>query len=95
MKCPECHASFEWDDRLESLFVDLNDLRLPVSGTVCPARDLLQSEENKKCAYCEKRYCDDPWACVVVVGFGTIINAFLKTQKDFPGCRIPEHLRSL
>ena len=36
MKCPECHAKFEYDDRMECIFVDTDDLRLPVHGTVCP-----------------------------------------------------------
>jgi len=52
MKCPECKARFEYDDRLECVFADLDDLRLPVLGTVCSACGLLQSEENAKCAYC-------------------------------------------
>ena len=28
MKCPECHAQFEWNDWLECVFVDFDDMRL-------------------------------------------------------------------
>jgi len=51
MKCPECHANFEYDDRMESVFVDTKDLRLPVHGTVCPQCGLVQNEYVKKCLY--------------------------------------------
>jgi hypothetical protein len=57
MMCPECKTRFEYDDRLECVFVDLDDLRLHVSGTVCPACGLLQSEENRKCVYCGEDLC--------------------------------------
>lgn len=57
MKCPECHARFKYDERLECVFADLGDLRLPVSGTVCCRCGLLQSEKNKKCAYCGEDLC--------------------------------------
>jgi len=57
MKCPECHAKFEFDDRVESVFVDTDDLRLPVHGTVCPQCGLLQGDYVKKCLYCGKGLC--------------------------------------
>jgi hypothetical protein len=57
MQSPECKAHFEYDDRLECVFAELDDLRLPVSGTVCCNCGLLQSEENKKCAYCGENLC--------------------------------------
>jgi hypothetical protein len=57
MRCSECKARFQWDDRLGCVFVDLDDLRLPVSGTVCSRCGLLQSEENKKCAHCGRDLC--------------------------------------
>ena len=57
MKCAECKAHFEYDDKIERVFVDLVDPRLPVSGTVCATCGLLQSEENKMCEYCEEDMC--------------------------------------
>ena len=53
MKCPECHAKFEYDDRIECVFVDTSDLRLPVHGTVCSMCGLVQGEENQRCVYCD------------------------------------------
>ena len=52
MKCPECHAKFRYDDRMESVFVDTSDLRLPVYGTVCPQCGLVQDENVHRCLYC-------------------------------------------
>ena len=52
MKCPECHAKFRYDDRVESVFVDTDDLRLPVQGTVCPQCGLVQGEKVQRCLYC-------------------------------------------
>ena len=52
MKCPECHATLEYDDRMESIFVSANDLRLPVHGTVCPQCVWVQGEESQRCVYC-------------------------------------------
>lgn len=57
MRCSECKAQFAYDDSKEGVFVDLEDLRLPVSGTVCSSCGLLQSGDNKKCAYCGKEIC--------------------------------------
>jgi hypothetical protein len=57
MKCPECKAKFTYDDRLECVFADIDDLRLPVEGTVCAQYGLLQSEENNKCAYRGEGLC--------------------------------------
>lgn len=54
MKCPECHAKFEYDDRNESVFADTSDLRLPVHGTVCPQCGLVQGEDCQRCLYCGK-----------------------------------------
>ena len=56
-KCPECHARFEINDRLESMFADTNDLRLPIHGTVCPSCGLVQSEGNDRCWYCGMGLC--------------------------------------
>jgi hypothetical protein len=52
MKCPECHAKFEYDDRMECVFVDTSDLRLPVYGTVCTQCGLVQGEDGQRCVYC-------------------------------------------
>jgi hypothetical protein len=57
MKCPECKAQFRYNEKAECIFADLDDLRLPVSGTVCSRCGLLQSEENRKCDYCGTRLC--------------------------------------
>ncbi len=53
MKCPECHAKFEYDDRMESVCVDTDDLRLPVHGTVCPQCELVQGMDGQRCVYCD------------------------------------------
>ena len=52
MQCPECHAKFRYDDRMESIFVDTKDLRLPVHGTVCPQSGLVQRMDVRRCMYC-------------------------------------------
>jgi hypothetical protein len=33
--CPECSAEFEIDDRLECIFVNPMNLKLPANGFVC------------------------------------------------------------
>jgi hypothetical protein len=53
-KCPECKAKFTYDDRLESVFVDLDDLRLPIKGNVCSNCGLLQDYGGGTCLYCGK-----------------------------------------
>ena len=55
MKCPECHAKFEYDDRMESVFVDAEDLRIPVHGTVCPQCGLVRNEYVQRCLFCGQR----------------------------------------
>ena len=57
MKCPECHAGFEYDARMECVFVDKDDLRLPVNGTVCPQCGLLQDEDVQRCLFCGRGLC--------------------------------------
>ena len=51
-KCPECGSQFEIDDRLECVFVDPDNIRLPISGVVCPSCGLVQGDENKACLNC-------------------------------------------
>jgi len=50
--CPECSAEFEIDDRLECIFVNPKNLKLPVNGFICSACGLVQGYDNKKCVYC-------------------------------------------
>ena len=52
MKCPGSHAKFEYDDRMEVVFVDTEDLRLAMQGTVCPQCGLLQGVDVQRCLYC-------------------------------------------
>jgi hypothetical protein len=52
IQCPMCEAKFEYDDRMECIFVDTSDLRLPVHGTVCPQCGLVQGEDVQRCVYC-------------------------------------------
>lgn len=56
-KCPECGVHLEIDDRLESIFADTNDLRLPIHGTVCGSCGLVQGERNDRCWYCGMGLC--------------------------------------
>lgn len=50
--CPECDIVFEIDDRCECVFVDLNNPRLPIEGTICLSCGLVQGEEGEDCVYC-------------------------------------------
>ena len=51
-KCPECRSRFEIDDRLECVFADPDNIRLPVKGVVCPSCGLVQGIERKACLNC-------------------------------------------
>jgi hypothetical protein len=53
--CPVCHAEFEIDDRLECIFADTQQIRLPVNGFVCSSCGLVQSETYRNCVYCGER----------------------------------------
>ena len=53
--CNECHATFYIDDRVECLFADPKDLRLPLKGTVCPICGLIQGEDSEHCVYCDTK----------------------------------------
>ena len=53
--CNECHASFYIDDRVECVFADTKDLRLPLTGTVCPMCGLIQGEDSEHCVYCNTK----------------------------------------
>jgi RNA polymerase subunit RPABC4/transcription elongation factor Spt4 len=51
-KCPECGVSLEIDERLESIFADTNDLRLPIKGNICTKCGLLQNYGIDQCRNC-------------------------------------------
>ena len=53
--CPECGTSFEIDDRVECVFVDPDNPRLPIEGIICARCGLVQGEEAEKCVYCGGR----------------------------------------
>ena len=53
--CPDCDASFEIDDRGECIFVNPDNPKLPIEGTVCPRCGLVQGEETENCVYCGSR----------------------------------------
>ncbi len=44
-RCPVCSAGFEIDDRVECVFADTDNIRLPVNG-------LVQGGNRKSCLYC-------------------------------------------
>jgi len=50
--CQECNAKFEIDDRVECVFVDLNNPGLPLKGTYCRSCGLVQGVNRKRCHYC-------------------------------------------
>jgi hypothetical protein len=50
--CPVCKAKFEIDDRLECIFVDSENLKLPTEGVVCPLCGLIQNDDVRTCLYC-------------------------------------------
>ena len=54
--CHECHASFFIDDRVECVFADPKDLRLPLKGAVCPVCGLIQGEDSEHCVYCNTKF---------------------------------------
>ena len=45
--CPECSVEFEIDNRLECIFVDPINLKLPVNGFVCGFFGLVQGNESR------------------------------------------------
>jgi len=50
--CPNCHAEFNVDDRVECVFANPGNLRLPVNGTVCRMCRLVQGGGRDSCGYC-------------------------------------------
>ena len=53
VRCPMCYSKFEIDDRLECMFADTDDLKLPKSGTVCAICGLIQDGDQLNCLYCD------------------------------------------
>ena len=55
--CSECSTKFEIEDRSECIFVDVNNPKLPINGTVCNVCGLVQVEASETCMNCgEKLY---------------------------------------
>ncbi len=55
--CPVCSTKFKIDDRSECIFVDVNNPKLPIRGTICNVCGLVQAEASKACVNCgEKLY---------------------------------------
>lgn len=52
IRCLDCLAEYEFDDKSECIFASTDDLRLPLKGTVCPHCGLLQGMDNDKCLLC-------------------------------------------
>ena len=50
--CPACKAEFRIDDRGECVFADLERLRMPVHGQVCPVCGLVQEGRWDWCVRC-------------------------------------------
>lgn len=50
--CPGCDAGFEIDDRVECVFVGLENPRLPIEGTISMRCGLIQGDAES-CVYCE------------------------------------------
>ena len=50
-RCPVCSADFEIDDRVECVFADTDNIRLPVNGIVCGSCGLVQGVNRKSCLY--------------------------------------------
>ena len=53
--CHECQYNFFIDDRVECIFADPLNLRLPLKGTVCPVCGLIQGEDTDHCVYCNAK----------------------------------------
>ena len=54
-RCPVCDAAFEIDDRVECVFGDTNEIRLPAMGTICATCGLIQAGKIQNCLYCGAR----------------------------------------
>ena len=55
--CPECDAQFEIDDRIECVFGNTDNIRLPAIGTICTSCGLIHAGSNQDCLYCGAVIC--------------------------------------
>jgi hypothetical protein len=55
--CPKCDAKFEIDDRLECVFANTKNPRLPAIGTICKPFGLIQAGSHQNCLYCGTVIC--------------------------------------
>ena len=53
--CPKCNTGFYFDDRAECIFGDTANLKLTLSGTICPVCGLIQGEGADRCVYCDAK----------------------------------------
>ncbi|MCG6910615.1 MAG: hypothetical protein LJE94_10890 [Deltaproteobacteria bacterium] len=60
MICLECRATFTYDEKLQGIFADTSNLRLPIQGTVCTRCGLVQDERAGHCVYCGARMVSTP-----------------------------------
>jgi hypothetical protein len=61
--CPECSAEFEIDDRLECVFVNPMNLKLPVNWRVCVSCGLVQGYKKKE--MCILRYSAEQHGAII------------------------------
>ena len=54
-RCPVCSADFEIDDRVECVFADTDNIRLPINGIICGFCGLVQGVNRKICLHCGVR----------------------------------------
>ena len=53
--CHKCNYRFYIDYRMECVFADPKNLRLPLTGTVCPICGLIQGEDAEHCVFCNTK----------------------------------------
>jgi integration host factor subunit alpha len=51
----KCSSRFEVDDRLECVFANPDNIRLPVNGMICPSSGLVQGDDTEACLNCGLR----------------------------------------
>ena len=51
-RCLVCDAVFEIEDRVECVFADTDNIRLPINGIICGSCGLIQGVNRKICLYC-------------------------------------------
>lgn len=53
--CPVFSTKFEIDDKGKCIFVDADDPKLPINGTICKGCGLVQDEASEACPHCVKK----------------------------------------